>query len=70
MTTTIELKQLADKIIEIVCLSRAKKIKMNNQFMYLAMSVNTKKEFMDTVINYYNSNKMYKIVLKLKKIEI
>ena len=65
-----ELKQLADKIIEIVCLSQDEKIKMNTQFMYLAASIYTKKEFMDTVINYYNYYKMYEIVLKLEKIEI
>ena len=29
MATMIELKQLADKIIEIVCLSQDEKIKMN-----------------------------------------
>ena len=63
-----ELKSISDQVINIVCVTDDEKKLKNDQFMFLAASVNTKEEFIGAIIAYYESKKLYGIVMELEKI--
>ena len=63
-----ELKSISDQVINIVCVTDDEKKLKNDQFMFLAASVNTKEEFIGAIISYYESKKLYGIVMELEKI--
>ena len=68
MDVMIELKRISDQVIKIVCFTDDEKKLKNEQFMFLAASVNNKEEFIGAIISYYESKKMYGIVIELEKI--
>jgi hypothetical protein len=68
MEFMIELKQFSDKVIEIACSTDNQKERLNSQLMFLAASVNTKQEFIDAIISFYESYKLFDIVDKIKLI--
>jgi hypothetical protein len=63
-----ELKNISDQVIKIVCVTDDEKKLKNEQFMFLAASVNTKEQFINAIISYYQSKKLYGIVMELEKI--
>ena len=68
MNFMMELKRISDQVIKIVCVTDDEKKLKNDQFMFLAASVNTKEEFIGAIISYYESKKLYGIVMELEKI--
>ena len=64
----MELKRIIYQVINIVCVTDDEKKLKNDQFMFLAASVNTKEEFIGAIISYYESKKLYGIVMELEKI--
>ena len=65
-----ELKIISDQIIEITCTTSEQKNLLNNQLMFLAMSINTKEEFIETIINFYKSKSLQNFVIEIEKIKI
>ena len=50
-----ELKCIADQVISITCNNATEKELLNNQLMFLAMAVNTKEEYINAIISFYQS---------------
>ena len=46
-----ELKSISDQVINIVCVTDDEKKLKNDQFMFLAASVNTKEQFIGAIIS-------------------
>ena len=65
-----ELKIISDQIIEITCTTSEQKNLLNNQLMFLAISINTKKEFIETILNFYKSKNLQNFVIEIEKIKI
>ena len=68
MDFMMELKRISDQVINIVCVTYYEKKLKNDKFMFLAASVKTKEEFIGAIISYYESKKLYGIVMELEKI--
>ena len=64
----MELKSISDQVINIVCVTDDEKKLKNDQFMFLAASVKTKEQIIGDIISYYESKKLYGIVMELEKI--
>ena len=65
-----ELKQISDQVAKITCSTPEQKNLLNNQLMFLAISINTKKEFIETILNFYKSKNLQNFVIEIEKIKI
>ena len=65
-----ELKKISDQVAKITCTTPEQKNLLNNQLMFLAISINTKKEFIETILNFYKSKNLQNFVIEIEKIKI
>lgn len=65
-----ELKKISDQVAKITCTTPEQKNLLNNQLMFLAISINTKEEFIETILNFYKSKNLQKFVIEIEKIKI
>ena len=69
MDFMMELKRIADQVIEITCNDDKEKNLLNNQLMFLAMAVTTKEQYLEAIIHCYKS-KTTNFIKELEQIKI